>query len=346
MENSVTYVYCVVAAARRPALPKRLAHLPGLGPPRVLDLAPGLWLVVANASGAQFGGEAVNRRLSDLDWVSRVAIAHEAVVDALLRQRAVLPMKLFTIFIDDERALAHMRAERGRIGGLVKLVANREEWGVRVTRAETRWCGRHRQTRAPPRDRVRIPDAEEGEPRRRASARPDRAPDRGRSVRSPGVAGHAGAAPCRTGPAARGRTASARRSLPGSALGGTRVSSAGGARRPPTRARRVPAGADRSLAALHVRERLKMASRQIRKPRSRPVAEQVLEPDEASVLDLLDRLLDKGVNADGDLTLGVAGVDLIYMRLSALLCAADRVLPRNPAAPTRAPRRARLRSAR
>ncbi len=31
--------------------------------------------------------------------------------------------------------------------------------------------------------------------------------------------------------------------------------------------------------------------------------------------------------ATGDLTLGVAGVDLIYLRLSALLCAADRVLP-------------------
>jgi hypothetical protein len=31
--------------------------------------------------------------------------------------------------------------------------------------------------------------------------------------------------------------------------------------------------------------------------------------------------------ATGDVTLGVAGIDLIYLRLSALLCAADRVLP-------------------
>jgi hypothetical protein len=54
------------------------------------------------------------------------------------------------------------------------------------------------------------------------------------------------------------------------------------------------------------------------------------------VLDLLDRLLDKGVMATGDLTLGVAGVDLIYVRLSALLCAADRVLPH---AAVRSPRR-------
>ena len=56
----------------------------------------------------------------------------------------------------------------------------------------------------------------------------------------------------------------------------------------------------------------------------------MLEPPEASLLDLLDRLLNKGVMANGDVTLGVAGVDLIYVRLAALLCAADRVLPRDP----------------
>jgi len=33
---------------------------------------------------------------------------------------------------------------------------------------------------------------------------------------------------------------------------------------------------------------------------------------------------------DGDVTLGVAGVDLIYLRLSTILCAADRVLPARP----------------
>jgi hypothetical protein len=53
----------------------------------------------------------------------------------------------------------------------------------------------------------------------------------------------------------------------------------------------------------------------------------VLTPPESTVLDLLDRLLDKGVMANGDVMLGVAGVDLIYVRLAALLCAADRVLP-------------------
>ena len=75
-----------------------------------------------------------------------------------------------------------------------------------------------------------------------------------------------------------------------------------------------------------------------------PLVEQILPPD-ASLLDVIDELLNKGVMANGDVTLGVAGIDLIYLRLSALLCAADRVLPADQAAPKRVkrPRRRRRR---
>ncbi len=67
-----------------------------------------------------------------------------------------------------------------------------------------------------------------------------------------------------------------------------------------------------------------------RKRRSRAVADAVLDAPDTSLLDLLDRVLTKGVVASGDVTLGVAGVDLIYLRLSALLCATDRVMPSRP----------------
>jgi len=72
------------------------------------------------------------------------------------------------------------------------------------------------------------------------------------------------------------------------------------------------------------------AQRRTAASRRRPSAGEILEAaPESTVLDVVDELLNRGVVADGDLTLGVAGVDLIYLRLSALLCAADRVLPRD-----------------
>jgi hypothetical protein len=73
------------------------------------------------------------------------------------------------------------------------------------------------------------------------------------------------------------------------------------------------------------------------------VAAQVLDPPESTVLDVIDSLLNKGVMANGDVTLGVAGVDLIYLRLSSILCAADRIkLPiAEPATVRRRKRRTR-----
>lgn len=41
------------------------------------------------------------------------------------------------------------------------------------------------------------------------------------------------------------------------------------------------------------------------------------------LVDLLDRLLDTGVCAAGDVTLAVAGVDLVHLRLKALLASAE-----------------------
>lgn len=62
-------------------------------------------------------------------------------------------------------------------------------------------------------------------------------------------------------------------------------------------------------------------------PARRSDAELVLDSREASLLDIVDNVLNKGVVLSGDLTIALAQVDLIYARLSLLLCAADRVLP-------------------
>jgi hypothetical protein len=45
-----------------------------------------------------------------------------------------------------------------------------------------------------------------------------------------------------------------------------------------------------------------------------------------SLLDLVDHVVKQGVVLDGELLLGVADVDLIYLRLSALLCTAERAV--------------------
>lgn len=67
---------------------------------------------------------------------------------------------------------------------------------------------------------------------------------------------------------------------------------------------------------------------------ARTTADTILDAD-ASLLDIVDHVLTKGVVVNGDLVLGVADVDLIYLRVSAVLCAADRILPPRPSLPPR-----------
>jgi len=61
-------------------------------------------------------------------------------------------------------------------------------------------------------------------------------------------------------------------------------------------------------------------------PPQRQVA-RIIDQSDSSLLDVLDNLLNRGVVLNADLILALADVDLVYVRLSALLCAADRVWP-------------------
>lgn len=54
------------------------------------------------------------------------------------------------------------------------------------------------------------------------------------------------------------------------------------------------------------------------------------EGDEPSLLDVLDNVLNRGAVVQGDVVLGVANVDLIYLRLSVLLAAVDKAVRSDP----------------
>lgn len=62
-------------------------------------------------------------------------------------------------------------------------------------------------------------------------------------------------------------------------------------------------------------------------PADRQSVARLLESPDGSLLDLVDSLLDKGVVLDGEIVLGLADIDLVYVRLGLLLAAADRILP-------------------
>jgi hypothetical protein len=127
-----TYVYCLVQAARAPSLARAPRGLPGAGEVRLLQVDRSLWLAVCDAPLSRYGEAKINAGLKSMDWVSTCAIAHEAVVEHFSRAKALVPMKLFTLFHGDERALDYVRRERKRLDRVLKRVTGAQEWGVRI----------------------------------------------------------------------------------------------------------------------------------------------------------------------------------------------------------------------
>ena len=142
---AATYLYCALKSARDPlrrmrARPPR--GLPGASGTRALDAGGGVWLVAATAPMDRYSAEAIDARLADLDWVSRCAVAHDAMIEHFARHHPVIPMKLFTLFTNDERAVTHVARTRRKLERLFARVADREEWGVRLLLDERRAVAR------------------------------------------------------------------------------------------------------------------------------------------------------------------------------------------------------------
>jgi hypothetical protein len=134
--STAVYLYCVVRAARHPALARVPAGLPGAMRPEAHRLSGSLWLITADVPLDVYGPSHLEPRLRDLDWVSEAAIAHEAVVEHFARAKGavVVPTKLFTMFSSIAKAVSDVAADKVAIERAMRRIAGSEEWGVRITR--------------------------------------------------------------------------------------------------------------------------------------------------------------------------------------------------------------------
>lgn len=132
---SATYLYCVVKGDDAPTFARGGKRGPGLasaGPPRAIDVGDGYRVVVASVPLELYSAEAIEANLRDLEWVGAAASAHEAVVEAAGQSGTVVPMKLFTIFSNDDRAAEHVRKMKRSLEKVVAKIAGCEEWGLRI----------------------------------------------------------------------------------------------------------------------------------------------------------------------------------------------------------------------
>jgi Gas vesicle synthesis protein GvpL/GvpF len=132
----VTVLYCLVQTdATGPPPP---GGLPGAQPARAIPLKDGLTAVVATLPDAEYSADAVNQKLRDIDWVSKAAIGHEQLLERLMpTSRALLPMKLLTLFSSDDRLVKDLAKQRKLLARAAAHVAGCEEYGLRIFALES-----------------------------------------------------------------------------------------------------------------------------------------------------------------------------------------------------------------
>ncbi|MDQ3789095.1 MAG: GvpL/GvpF family gas vesicle protein, partial [Actinomycetota bacterium] len=129
MPERGTWVYAVVEDVDR----NLLTGMTGVaGEPVRATGAHGLTAVVGTVPLAEFGEDALRRNLEDIDWLARVAQAHDAVVAAVARAVPAVPFRMATVYFDDARVESFLDSQAEGFRAALSRVAGRSEWGVKA----------------------------------------------------------------------------------------------------------------------------------------------------------------------------------------------------------------------
>lgn len=132
MGEQLIYVYAIVPSGLSLREPDQ--GVDGSAVERIDEGA--LSALVSRVDARRFASESIAEMSLDLDWLAPIARAHDAIVTRASDAGAVIPLPLFTLFLDDERVRAMLRERRADLGHILKRVAKGREYTIRVHRLD------------------------------------------------------------------------------------------------------------------------------------------------------------------------------------------------------------------
>lgn len=123
------YVYGIVASNEKLELPGS-----GLGGPYLVLLQPyrDLAAVVSPVPLSEFGQEAIEANLADMAWLEARVRGHQAILDAILPQVTLIPMKFATIYHSPAGVEKLLAARYDDFIALLDRLRDRSELGVKL----------------------------------------------------------------------------------------------------------------------------------------------------------------------------------------------------------------------
>ena len=130
MGEHATYVYAVGDAL--PSDSDVFLDLRGVDDARVRTISEGaLAAVVSDVDPVRFGDKSLQTSLEDLSWLQQTALAHNTVLAALAAEYTVAPLRMATVYNDDDSVRATLRTNAEAFSAVLARVRGRSEWGVK-----------------------------------------------------------------------------------------------------------------------------------------------------------------------------------------------------------------------
>ncbi|MFI8824780.1 GvpL/GvpF family gas vesicle protein [Streptomyces sp. NPDC053431] len=130
--GELSYTYAVVRPTEA-LTDEALREVGGVASGAVrLVSAEGVAAAVGSVPESEFSEAALKLHLEDLTWLERVARAHHGVVEFLAAHTTVLPLRLATVYVDDDRVREVLRRGAPTFLRMLDRFAEHVEWGVKV----------------------------------------------------------------------------------------------------------------------------------------------------------------------------------------------------------------------
>ncbi|MGW0291272.1 GvpL/GvpF family gas vesicle protein [Streptomyces tuirus] len=136
--SATNLVYAYAVLRRTPEAAAAAAHLRGVAgePVHLVDPAitsPPLAFAVGHVPPADYEDAPLQAHLDDLDWLESTVRSHHAVVAALVASgAAVLPLRLATVYPDEDTARQALDTRRGYFLSLLDRLTGHVELGVKI----------------------------------------------------------------------------------------------------------------------------------------------------------------------------------------------------------------------
>lgn len=132
MSRMGSYVYCILKSGDwMKSNDSNIVGIDGSNPLFFVEYR-GIMAAVSDVPLSQFGKEALDKMLNNVEWLGKAAFKHEDLLLKFMEQTTVIPIRFCTIYHNKEGIMDLLTERYEEFYETLEFLTGKEEWGVKV----------------------------------------------------------------------------------------------------------------------------------------------------------------------------------------------------------------------